>query len=859
MTKQHRIFALLMLTFVAITAISANVNLGAENETVTSDSINVIREKSAQEIADSLYLAYNNAEDFGADKRTVFTLLSNCCECYENLLKTKDITPTDYVKAKDRLRRMRQQLQYGGVYFSQQNEVDLAVKLLEQYIMIPKLDVFKDELFSQPEYYPSLVYYVASAKYNFRDFESALFYLQEYLATGDLEKERNALISMSMAYGYMLDDENQILTLMRAQQKYPKDAEIVRGIVDFHIRMRNASQAELYIDLYEQLTPDPMTLYVLKAKIAELKGDYVTCLKICEALYQKDPNNYDYIKLYARNSYNYVVMEMKNGKVTSNGKPAKELRPYLENAAKLFVIVVNNNPEKAYLDGLIDTYLLLDRRDEAMMVAKRIGRQIDNLRESNKIIAEKSSGTFDSGKVTKNGVPYFSVYMKDYMSDKLRVWMQKGEFEKKADYEERTSGEQLEAKKLSLAKEAKELYIRQYGATMQINGIVIDGYDADHEVYLIKYNLGNMLVHVPIEGDEAKSFQDDWGMGLVRVAEPKFDISGDSLILAGLTFVSPKGKSYRYDISEKLKYEDVDVKIVNPMAILDENLLASLDIQDKKTGQDINKTTIEIGNVNRKSDIDVDIPQDSILNSYTFALIISNENYKYVDKVNYALDDGNSFEEYCRKTLGIPKKNIIRLKDASFLSMKGEVMLFSQLVREYADKARILVYYSGHGVPSFETQEAFLLPVDGSPLNMSETLSLNEFYALLSETNVNTINVFLDCCFSGASKSGNMLMAARGTVIKPKANEPKDNMIVMSACSGDEIAFHYADQHHGMFTYFLLKKLKETQGSATLGEIYDYVKSNVRRQALHDMKRKQEPNIVVATPLYEIWESMKLK
>lgn len=836
MTKLSKILALFFLTLA----------LGSARAGVKED-------------ADSLYAAYNNARLGGANEEVVYTLLGDCCDKYVELVESKGINVNDYVTAKERMRLMYPNLQYAGVYFSQHNNAPIAVKILEKYINIPKMDVFKDELFSRSEYYPSLVYYVASNKFNQQDFKGAVFYLNEYLATNDRANECKAYVYLSRAYSYLADDENQVLTLMRALQKYPKDVNLLHDIVKFHIKMRNAAQAELYASAYEAQNPKPTDLYAIKAGIAELKGDYLTSLKISEQLYSHDPNNYEYVKMYARSCYNYVVMEMNSGKRTADGKPTADLKPYLENAAQLFVIAANHQPQKAYLDGLIDTYLLLDRKDEAMAVAKSIGRQLDDMKNNNRLLTEQSTANINSDKITKSGVPVFSVFVKDFIGNKLRVWMQKGAYEKTAEYEERTSGEMLKAKKQSLIQEAKAAYIRQFSGTMQVNGIVIGGYDADHEVYLIKYNLGNMLVHVPLADDQAQKFQDDWSRGLVRVAEPKFDVSGDSLILSGLTFVSPQGISYKYDISEKLKYEAVDVKINNPIAILNDNLLADADIKGKKSQQNIENTTIEIGDINKKSDIDIDIPQDSIPNKFTFALIISNENYQFADKVNYALSDGKSFENYCRKTLGIPKKNIRHINDASFLGMKGQLSTFTQICKEYADSAHVIVYYSGHGVPNYETQEAYLLPIDGSPVNDSGRIPLDGFYTSLAETGVRTITVFLDCCFSGASKSGNMLMAARGTAIKPKVNDPKGNMVVMTACSGDEVAFHYSDQRHGMFTYFLLKKLKESKGDVSLLELYEYVRNNVRRQSLHDKDKKQEPNILFSPSLSVLWQDIRLK
>ena len=863
--------------FISALSISfANVNhngfsynhLSASNDTVVTNVIGdaLLTNDSARaeltpiQKADSIFAEYNKANSANLSKDMVFGLLNECTKIYISILDNKDVESTDvndYIVSKERLRVLHPYMQLAGVYYSQQNKTSDAVEMLSNYIKIPKLPAFKDELFNRSEYYPTLVYYVASNVYNLQKFNDAIFFLKEYLSTNDRTNEKKTLYFLSKCYGYEYQYEDQLLTLMRGIQLYPKDTAFLHDIVAYHIKTKNIAQAELYLQTFEKYNPNPKDIYSLKAGIAELKGDYQESYNISEALYSLEPNNYEYAKMFARSNYNFVVMEMNKGNVKADGKPADNLIPYLKNAERLFVTIVNKKPEKAYLDGLIDTYLLLDEKDKAMEIARSIGRQLSDVKDNKQMLTESTSQDLKYSKMTSYGVPFFSLYLKGFMTEHLRSWMQKGEYEKKSDYERRINGDALEEKKKSLIAEAKNNYIQQYSGTMNIKGIVIDGYDADHEVYLIKYNLGNMLVRVPLADNQAQKFQEDWGLGNVHVSEPKFDIDGDSLVLSGLTFKSPSGISYKYDINENITYESVDVKVVNPLLTIPDEWLADIDEGHNK--QNIDETTVMVGDDNMKSDIDVDLPTDSVINKYTFALIISNENYQFADKVNYALSDGKSFKNYCRKVLGIPEKNIMHSSDASYLGMKGQIQIFVDLVKEYADSARVMVYYSGHGIPSFETQEAFLLPVDGSPENLYGTIPIADFYQQLSSTNVRTINVFLDCCFSGAGKTGNMLAEARGTVIKPKANDPKGNMIVMSACSGDEVAFHYNDQRHGMFTYFLLKRLKDTQGNATLGDIYSYVLKNVNRQALHDKKKKQTPSIIIAPRMEQIWHDMKLK
>ena len=71
--------------------------------------------------------------------------------------------------------------------------------------------------------------------------------------------------------------------------------------------------------------------------------------------------------------------------------------------------------------------------------------------------------------------------------------------------------------------------------------------------------------------------------------------------------------------------------------------------------------------------------------------------------------------------------------------------------------------------------------------------------------------MFLDACFSGGGRDQGLL-AARGVKIKPKEESFLGNMVVFASSSGEEKSLPYEEKQHGLFTYFLLKKLKETKG-----------------------------------------------
>lgn len=118
--------------------------------------------------------------------------------------------------------------------------------------------------------------------------------------------------------------------------------------------------------------------------------------------------------------------------------------------------------------------------------------------------------------------------------------------------------------------------------------------------------------------------------------------------------------------------------------------------------------------------------------------------------------------------------------------------------------------------------------------------------------------MFLDACFSGTKRESGMMTAARGVAIKVREEAPQGNMVVFTAAQGDETAYQYAEKGHGMFTYFLLKKLQETRGEVTLGELGDYITGEVKKASVVNNSKMQTPTVIPAAGMTG-WREWKLK
>ena len=260
----------------------------------------------------------------------------------------------------------------------------------------------------------------------------------------------------------------------------------------------------------------------------------------------------------------------------------------------------------------------------------------------------------------------------------------------------------------------------------------------------------------------------------------------------------------------------------------------------------------------KEVDVDDDIPIVAKKNEKVFAVVIANEKYQMEKAVQYAKNDGRVFAEYCRKTLGLPEKNIHYVTDATLNNLKYELKWLQNVMKVYRGEAKVIFYYAGHGIPDEQNKNGYLLPIDGYGSDVTTGYALDDLFKTLGNMPSKSVTIFLDACFSGAKRDGDMLASTRGVAIKVKQNAPQGNMVVFSAAQGDETAYPYNEFEHVLFTYYLLKKLQETKGDVTLGELGDYIKTKVEQQSIVVNGKLQSPSIMSAPLIGNDWKTWKL-
>jgi len=271
------------------------------------------------------------------------------------------------------------------------------------------------------------------------------------------------------------------------------------------------------------------------------------------------------------------------------------------------------------------------------------------------------------------------------------------------------------------------------------------------------------------------------------------------------------------------------------------------------------QTKDKINEIEKVSDVDENIPIANRSNPQTFALIIGNEDYssfqptlKSEVNVAYAINDAKIFKEYTKLVLGVPEENIIYLANAKTVEMNRSIEKLNLYAKNMNGKAELIFYFAGHGLPHEVTKEPYLIPVDVSSSDLKFAVNLKDLYAKFTEFPTQKVTVFIDACFSGGARNQG-LVAVRGVKVKPKDELLKGNLVVFTASSGEQSSSAYDDKRHGMFTYFLLKKLQETKGNLTYKQLADYLSSEVGLKSVMINNKEQNPQVNVSPEVQNHW------
>lgn len=231
-------------------------------------------------------------------------------------------------------------------------------------------------------------------------------------------------------------------------------------------------------------------------------------------------------------------------------------------------------------------------------------------------------------------------------------------------------------------------------------------------------------------------------------------------------------------------------------------------------------------------------------NPDNFAVVIGIEKYAGLPDALYAERDAKAVRAHL-EALGYPARNIAMITGAQASRAGIAKNIETWLSRNVKERSTVFVYYSGHGAPDPVKGEAYLIPADGDPQYLEDTAyPVKRLYEKLEALKASRVIVTLDACFSGA---GGRSVLAKGT--RPLVSRvdlvggPLLKTIAFSASAADQISGVAEGQGHGLFTYFLLRGLNETQGAAKAKDLFAYFAPRVQDEAKR-VNRDQTPQML---------------
>ncbi|WP_420546712.1 SUMF1/EgtB/PvdO family nonheme iron enzyme [Curvivirga sp.] len=238
------------------------------------------------------------------------------------------------------------------------------------------------------------------------------------------------------------------------------------------------------------------------------------------------------------------------------------------------------------------------------------------------------------------------------------------------------------------------------------------------------------------------------------------------------------------------------------------------------------------------------------------AVIIGNKSYSdRIPEVSYAHRDADAMRYYILNVLGYAEENVIDLRDATKSQLEsafGNSNSHKGQIWQYIDPAGtsdVTIYYSGHGVPGSD-KRGYLLPSDANP----DTAEINGYpidllYENLGKLNTRSVTILLDACFSGDSGGGMLIRNASPVFMESEVPETSgENMTVITAASGTQLASWDQNAQHGLFTHHLLDALygdadDNTDGQITALEVKSYLDKKMTRAARRNYRREQDASL----------------
>jgi len=207
-----------------------------------------------------------------------------------------------------------------------------------------------------------------------------------------------------------------------------------------------------------------------------------------------------------------------------------------------------------------------------------------------------------------------------------------------------------------------------------------------------------------------------------------------------------------------------------------------------------------------------------------YALVIGNNNYKYISKLETARNDAVAMEKILKDNYGFKTKLLL---DATRNDMLEAVNSFR---RTLSETDSFLIYYAGHGEFDKRGDKAYWLPIDAQRDNDTNWIISDDLTTNMKRISSKHVLIVADSCYSGAlTRNFNSDLKAKGSREEFLNKMSRKASRTLMASGGNEPVSDSGGSEHSVFADALLMALKEIEHRAFTAEelFHEFIKERV--------------------------------
>jgi len=224
------------------------------------------------------------------------------------------------------------------------------------------------------------------------------------------------------------------------------------------------------------------------------------------------------------------------------------------------------------------------------------------------------------------------------------------------------------------------------------------------------------------------------------------------------------------------------------------------------------------------------------------ALIIGNNNYQNMPKLQTAAADATALDQLLRQRYGFQTR---LLTDATKEEILSAIDEYKKMLKK---NDSLLIYYAGHGEIDKQNSQSYWLPVDARLEKNFDGISGQQLTDMINLIAAKHVLVVADSCYQGSMMRGSSVGFPRigndAAQIKGLVTLARLPSRTILTSGGDQPVIDSAGGAHSIFAKVLLDVLRQNDRILEGGELHRALFSNVR-DAAAKLKQDQRPQYAI--------------